>query len=270
MDRPSAFDLEAYLERIRLAAAPAPDLSTLEAIHVAHLDRIPFENVDVFLGRPGALDPETLQAKMVRGGRGGYCFEQNALLAAALRALGFRVRTLEARVRPPGATAPLPRTHMLLQVDVGGRAFLADVGFGGDGPLLPLALDGTPDEQPDGPYRVDREGKTVHVLRHRRDGIWHDLYAFTLTPAEAVDFEVAHHFTSTHPRSPFVNTLTVQRRERRLRHILRGRRYTMVRDGQEDVRDIGDGELGPLLQEAFALPLGGDVLHEILEKLGPA
>jgi N-hydroxyarylamine O-acetyltransferase len=100
------FDLPAYLKRIGYDAVPAHDLSTLEALHVKHLDRIPFENIDVFLGRPGGIDLDALQTKIVRRGRGGYCFEQNTLFAAALRALGFRIHTLEARVRPPGAREP--------------------------------------------------------------------------------------------------------------------------------------------------------------------
>jgi arylamine N-acetyltransferase len=92
----------------------------LEAVHRAHAVAIPFENLDVRLGRPIRLDLASLQAKLVAGRRGGYCFEQNTLFAAALEALGFRVTRLAARVRL-GAARLLPRTHMLLGVDVGGR-----------------------------------------------------------------------------------------------------------------------------------------------------
>lgn len=267
MDRRREFDLAAYLNRIRAGDVPSPDLRALEALHTRHLSRIPFENIDVWLGRPGSLDLDTLQRKIVRGGRGGYCFEQNSLFAAALRALGYRVHTLEARVRPPGTTAILPRTHMLLQVEIAGRSLAADVGFGGDGPLVPVALDGTPSDQPGGIYRVDREAGGLHVMRHSRGGSWRDLYAFTLTPAEPVDFEVAHHYTSTHPRSPFVQTLTVQRSEAGARYILRGRNYTVRLKDEETLRVIEDHQLGPLLQEAFALQIDADLLREILDRL---
>ncbi len=261
------FELQAYLERIGCDGVPGPSLAALDDVHARHLDRIPFENIDVFLGRPGGLDPESLQARLVRAGRGGYCFEQNTLFATALRALGFAVETLEARVRPPDATAPLPRTHMLLRVEVDGRAYLADVGFGGDGPRLPVPLDGTPREQPDGVYRVGREGGGVCVLRDRHAGAWRDLYAFTLTPALTVDFEVAHHYTATHPESVFVRNLTVQRRGARERHVLRGRRYAVERDGGETAREIADGDLGPLLQGTFGLRLAPDVIRGILSRL---
>ncbi|HXI04513.1 MAG TPA: arylamine N-acetyltransferase [Candidatus Saccharimonadales bacterium] len=267
MGNASEFDLPAYLGRIGAGAVPSPDLPALETLHARHLSTIPFENIDVYLGRPGGLGLEALQSKLVRAGRGGYCFEQNTLFAAALRALGYRVRTLEARVRPPGVTAVMPRTHMVLEVEIDGRAFAADVGFGGDGPIVPIALDGTPSEQPIGIYRVDREEGGIHVMRLSRDGVWRDLYAFTLTSAEAVDYEVAHHFTSTHPRSPFVRTLTAQRSEPETRHILRDRSYTVRTRGGETARVIEDGQLGALLAETFGLRVGDDLLGGILEKL---
>ena len=122
-----SFDLDAYLHRVGDAGPVGPDLETLRRLQAAHLGAIPFENLDVRLGRPVGLDLASLQAKLVRRRRGGYCFEQNTLFAAVLRAIGFDLRTLEARVRPPGATSPLPRTHMLLRVDVGGDPWLADV-----------------------------------------------------------------------------------------------------------------------------------------------
>jgi len=264
----TAFDLDAYLSRIGSPAVGVPDLATLEAVHRGHATHIPFENLDVYLGRPVAIDLPAIEAKLVRGGRGGYCFEQNSLLAAALRALGFAVDPLEARVRPPGATAPLPRTHMVLRVDVAGRDWLADVGFGGDGPLLPVPLDGAVSEQPGDAYRVDPEGDGVRVLRRRVDGRWIDVYAFTLAPVEPVDLEVAHHYTSTHPRSRFVLTMTAQRSEPHVRHVLRGRRYAVVRDGVESARDLADHELAPLLRDTFRLRLDDDLVAALVEKLG--
>jgi N-hydroxyarylamine O-acetyltransferase len=247
------FDIDAYLGRIGYQGALEPGLATLEGLHRAHLARIPFENIDVRLGRPISLDLEALQAKIVGRRRGGYCFEQNSLFAAALRAVGFEVATLEARVRPPGATGTLPRTHMLLLTTVEGREWIADVGFGGDGPLVPVPLDGAPGEQPDGVYQVVRESADGYALRRSWNGAWRDLYGFTLTPALPVDFEVANHFTSTHPSSRFVRTLTVQRTLADARKILRGRAYTVRRPGRETVREFEPAELPSLLADEFDL-----------------
>jgi len=259
-------DLDAYLARIGVDRAPSPTLPALARLQTAHSSRIPFENVDVRLRRPVGLDLASLQAKLVRGCRGGYCFEQNTLFAAVLSRLGFEVTTLEARVRPPGATATLPRTHMVLRVDLDGRGWVVDVGFGGDGPLAPVALDGESGEQHDGVYRVEREGEAVHVLRRRWHGSWRDLYAFTLAPALPVDFEVAHHYTSSHPNSVFVRTLTVQRSEPAARHILRGRSYTLRQGEQEQLREIEDDELPALLRERFNLDIPDE---DVRRALGP-
>lgn len=253
MSPPDHIDLAAYLARIGFAGAPAPDLATLEGLHLAHLGRIPFENLDVRLGRPVSLDLDALQAKLVTGRRGGYCFEQNTLFAAVLRSIGFTVETLEARVRPAGVDASTPRTHMLLRAEVDGRAWLADVGFGADGPLLPVPLDGEPSVQPGGTYRVEQRPDGTLILRVLRDGSPRSLYGFKTIPALAVDFEVANHFTSTHPLSPFVRTLTVQRSTPESRHILRGRSYTVRQPGDETVREVADASLPNLLRTAFLL-----------------
>jgi N-hydroxyarylamine O-acetyltransferase len=273
MTATDAFDLDAYLARTgRPDVARTADLATLRRLHEAHLGQIPFENLDVRLGRAGGLDLESLQGKMVRRRRGGYCFEQNTLFAAVLRALGFAVDTLEARVRPPGALAPLPRTHMLLAVTANGRRWLTDVGFGGDGPLEPVPLDGAESVQPGGAYVAAEEAGGVRVLRRRGaagDDGWVDLYAFTLTPALPVDFQVAHHYTSTFPRSPFVNTLTAQRTTAELRQMLRGRSYVEKRGTAEVRRELGDDQVVALLRDDFGLDVEPDDVRRALAD-GPA
>ena len=133
------FDLPAYLARVAFQKAPRPDAATLRALHQAHIAAIPFENLDIPLGRGIRIDLGSIQAKLVRTRRGGYCFEQNALFAAALEEIGFPVTRLSARVRSGGAML-LPRTHMLLKVEADGIARICDVGFGGWGLLEPIPL----------------------------------------------------------------------------------------------------------------------------------
>ena len=143
-------DLHAYLGRIGLAATGAPSLTLLRSVIARHTGSIPFENLDIVLGRPIRLDIGSVQAKLVGAGRGGYCFEQNTLLQAALERLGFAVSSLMARVvRTAAADAMTPRTHMLLRVDLPEGAYLADVGFGNLTPTGPLML-GSQAPQPTG------------------------------------------------------------------------------------------------------------------------
>jgi N-hydroxyarylamine O-acetyltransferase len=226
----STFDLAAYLARIEYSGPLTLTQQTLEGLHLAHATHIPFENLDIQLGRPIRLDLESLQSKLVRGRRGGYCFEQNTLLAAALEQLGFPVTTLAARVRF-GATRILPHIHMLLKVEVEGVPWLADVGFGSEGLLQPVLLvPASVCHQFAWSFRLVEE-QGLWVLQTLQGESWHDMYAFTLEPHYPVDFEMANYFVSTHPDSWFVQALTVQRMGLEMRHILRNRELT-VTDGK--------------------------------------
>src|SRR4051812_42215820 len=155
-------ELTAYLDRIGYAGARELGLSTLQGVVAAHATAIPFENIDVLLGRRIRLDTGSLVAKLVGGGRGGYCSEHNTLLLHGLRALGFQVEGFWGRVvrgRPEGD--PTARSHMLLRVSLPEGNFLADVGYGGLTLTAPLRLETGPEQQtPHGPHRlVDNHGE---------------------------------------------------------------------------------------------------------------
>lgn len=246
-------DPDAYLARLGCARPLAPCVEALTTLHQAHVAAIPFENLDILLGRPIRLDLESLQAKLVAGRRGGYCFEQNMLFGAALESLGFAVTALAARVRTNTA-AVRPRTHMLLRVDLPEGPFLADVGFGGDGPLHPLALlPGREAWVGAAGHRLRREGD-FFVLEGNGAGEWGDLYAFTLEPQYPVDFEMANHFTSTWPASPFVNNLVVQRSWPERRAALRNRTLVLHEGRAAQTWEIRDpSHLVEVLEEHFGL-----------------
>lgn len=244
-------DLGAYLRRIGLKEPPKADLAGLEALHLAHATSIPFENLDIQLGLPIRLDLASLQAKLVQRRRGGYCFEHNTLFLAVLEALGFKAIACEARVRL-GAQVLLPRTHMLLLVRLEGSDWLADVGFGGEGLLGPVSLDGAAHAQFLNTYRVGEEGG-LRVLQSFHHGAWEDLYAFEPTPRFPIDFELANHYTSTHPDSRFIKTLTAQLPGPEVRRILRNRAYAELRGDQVEGRELAPEEVAPILREVFGI-----------------
>src|SRR5258708_29770114 len=123
-------DLDAYFRRIAYRGPPAATLATLQALHALHAESIPFENLSPLLGESVRLDPASLEAKLVRGGRGGWCFEHNLLFSHVLLALGFDVTRLAARVRWNVPAGPVPaRTHMLLRVRLRQGRYHAGVAF---------------------------------------------------------------------------------------------------------------------------------------------
>ncbi len=247
-------DLGAYLSRIGHDGPVEPTVECLEALHLAHVTSIPFENLDILLGRPIRLDLESLQGKLVRENRGGYCFEHNTLFAAVLEAIGFRVVRLAARVRL-GRTDVTARTHMVLRVEAESSAWLADVGFGGGSILRPVALEPGPvAEQFGWRFRLVDDG-AARVLQAERPRGWLDYYAFTFEPQHPVDYEVANHYTSTHPSSPFTQTVTAQLSSPERSLVLRGRTLTEITPTGETSVEVAAEELFDLLETRFALAL---------------
>jgi N-hydroxyarylamine O-acetyltransferase len=248
-----AFERSAYLARIGYEGSLDPTPLSLNALHFAHVSSIPFENLDIVLGRSISLDLGDLQTKLVTSRRGGYCFEQNALFAAVLESLGFNVRRLAARVRF-GTAQIRPRLHMLLEVEVDGEPYLADVGFGCSGPLWPLALNEVGvQQQGSWAFRVNREGDSIVLQSHELDD-WLDLYAFTRELQDPVDYEPGNHWTSTHPDSPFVRGIVVQKGTPISRLILRDRELTEVTPDQSTSEILHDDQaLLDVLANRFGL-----------------
>ncbi|GHA04272.1 arylamine N-acetyltransferase [Streptomyces spiroverticillatus] len=246
------------MARIGYAGELAATVEVLHALHRAHVRAIPFENVEVALGRPVSLDLKRLQQKMVAGARGGYCYEQNSLLAAVLERIGFEVAGRGARNRTRG-DALLPVTHAVLAVTVEDEQWLVDAGFGWQGPLEPVPLRaGAQVRQSDGwSFAVAEEGEGILVLRSLRAQGWVDLYAFAPQTLHPVDFELMNHYSSTHPRSSFVGKVVAH-------HIAPDSRYGFVADalrtgradGSFDERPVAPDELDGLLAEVFGIELG--------------
>jgi N-hydroxyarylamine O-acetyltransferase len=256
-------DLDAYLARIGYDIGRdgelAPGLRTLTALHRAHVAAIPFENLDVALGRQVPLDLKSLQGKLVERRRGGYCYEQNSLFAAALEQIGFQVAGRGARNRSRGTTLP-PVTHALLVVTVEGEQWLADVGFGWQGPLEPVPLrDGARVEQGGWTFGIGVEDEGVHVLRSLRPEGWQDLYAFAPQTLYPGDFTVMNHYSSSHPQSRFLGQVVVQQPAAGARRaLLRDTLSTVRTDGSAEERIVGVAELSATLEADFGIELDAE------------
>ena len=255
---PSEFALDAYLARIGYAGPRTATLDSLQAVHALHPAAIPFENLNPLLGWPVSLEVHSLQAKLVAGGRGGWCFEHNTLLRYGLEALGFSVTSLAARVLWNASSgSPLgPRSHMLLLVDVGGLIYLADVGFGGNVLTAPLRLQPhitqpTPNE----PHRL-LPLENGFVLEASWGGQWKPLYRFTLEPQFPADYEVSNWYLCHHPGSLFRQVLMTARVTADGRYALRNNTLSIHRKNKTEKRILADAAaLRSSLENDFALQL---------------
>ncbi len=199
-------DVERYLQRIDYSGPTVPTLETLSALHQAHLLAVPFENLDIHLGRAIVLDEEALYDKIVERRRGGFCYELNGLFAALLRALGFRVVLLSAGVAHAGGGFGPEFDHLLLVVDLQ-EHWLADVGFG-DSFLEPVRLEA--------------------------------MYCFTLEPHQLTDFTGRCRYHQSSPQSHFTQQRVCTRMTRRGKVTLSDTRLIVTTDGHRDEQPVTD------------------------------
>jgi len=205
---PPDFDLPAYLARIGLKEVPDADAEGLLTLQRAHRLSIPFENLDIPLGRGISLDPEQVFDKLVRRRRGGYCFEQNGLFLAALHAIGFEARALLARVWLFATETP-PKTHQVLLVALNGEDWIADAGFGGSY-TPPMRLAEGEAASPDGTrFRLIRDAQHGWMLARWGGEDWQPQYSFTTDRVWPADIAMSNHFVSNEPDSRFVTSMFV-------------------------------------------------------------
>jgi N-hydroxyarylamine O-acetyltransferase len=194
-------DVDAYLHRIGYSGPRSPNADTLCALHRAHMLTVPFENLDIHLGRPIVLDEELLFEKIVRQRRGGFCYELNGLFALLLRQLHFDVTLLSARVHEGGMPGP-EFDHMTLLVQLEER-WLADVGFG-ESFMEPVRLDDPTEQLQHGAsYRIDRQDNIWMLMERRLSAEWAITYQFDMKPRQLEDFSGMCHWHQHSSRSHF-------------------------------------------------------------------
>ena len=243
----------AYLDRIGYQGSLEPSAATLCQLHRAHLLAVPFENLDIRLGRPIALSLPMFYDKIVRNRRGGFCYELNGLFGWLLEEVGFRVTMLSARVYEQGRFGA-EFGHMVLMVDTG-EYLIADVGFG-DSFVEPLSLETQAgDQQPGCAYRLTgpESGKR---LERRLESKWAPQYVFSLTPRRLDDFTAMcqHHQTSalSHFTRKSVCSLATQTG----RITLSNNRLIAAVDGQQTEREVTAAvEYRALLRNRFGIDL---------------
>ncbi|MFF2041485.1 arylamine N-acetyltransferase [Kitasatospora sp. NPDC058170] len=193
--------VDAYLARIGAARPGRADLAALAELQRAHLHTVPFENLSIHLGEPVVLEPGALFEKVVTRRRGGFCYELNGSLAELLRALGFRVSLLAARVFD-GERAGPPFDHLALRVDLD-EPWLVDVGFGRFS-IRPLRLD-TQEKQSDGAgvFTLTPHGDELDVAMDGRPE-----YRLGLRPYPLADFVPTCWWQTTSPDSHFTRSTT--------------------------------------------------------------
>ena len=251
------FDEDAYLARTGAARPAQHNLDELTQLSRKQAFSIPFENLDILLGRGVNVSPEAIFDKLIGRRRGGYCFELNGLFLQALQHFGFDARALLARVHVSGEASG--RTHQVSLVGLDGESWVVDVGFGTSCPRYPMPLERKDEVQDHDGLRfryVDADPWGVMVQVEESEH-WQNLYSFDLTTVCQGDIETGNHFTSTSPTSFFRKMRIATMPNERGRNTLGDLRLTRIVDGQPHVEQVDDGpEYLARLKDLFGIDLG--------------
>jgi len=247
-------DVERYLDRIGAARPSRPDLASLATLQLTHLQRVPFENLDIGWGVSIVLGLDAVLDKVVERRRGGYCYELNSAFGALLATLGYGVEYVSARVaRREGGFGP-DFDHLALVVQADGQRVpaLVDVGFG-DGSRAPLPLVHER-EQPDGMRRVRvvRDGDEWSYEEDGGDG-WQVRYRVDPRPRELREFAAMNEWQQSSPDSPFVARTICSLLTPTGRITVSAGRLIVSEGTERSERELHDDELESILRERFGI-----------------
>lgn len=247
------FILTDYLQRIGFTNEPVANADSLCQLMRAHVQAIPFENLDVQAGKIVSLVPEDIVNKIVYGKRGGYCYEVNSLFAMALTALGFEYDLIGAR--PMFYPQRRPKSHMVLMVKIAAERWLCDTGFGSFGLRAPIELNqlGQIIKQDNETFMLDKNERGEFVLKALVKGEWANQFGFDLQPMEMIDFMPVNYYNSTHPDAVFVQRYLVMLQRPDGRTLLSGNQLKQLRGDQEEITEITPEQLDDVLWREFAL-----------------
>ncbi|MET0271901.1 MAG: arylamine N-acetyltransferase [Phenylobacterium sp.] len=247
-------DLQAYLDRIGFQGVARPNLATLTALHRAHLLSIPYENMDVQLGRPVTTSPDEAFDKIVTRRRGGWCYEMNGVLGAALDEIGFKVTRLAGGVHRKLRGEEMVGNHLILLVDLDGEPWIADVGFG-DSSRDPFPLREGSFSAAGYDFRLEKLDADWWRMHNHALGAAAN-FDFGLAPADPAHLAAKCHELQTSPQSNFVLNAVCQRHTPDAIRLLRGRTLRRVRPGEtEDHLIASADEFVAVLARDFDLDL---------------
>lgn len=256
------------MNRIRYRGSMLPDEELLADLHEHTIAQIPFENLDIQMGRQVSLRLDDIFDKIVSRGRGGYCYEINGLLQYVLRTIGVLVEPRAARTRFRSDGANYAKTHMLLVATCENVRWIVDAGFGAFGLTSPVPfVTGRVHARGEERYKLTQLSTSVYALQVLLRGEWSTLYDVVDVPCYPADFEVMNFFQANSPDSrfrsravvakvrPFERTLLVDNVLKRLRN-----------SGNDEIRHISDAAIyDATLKSEFGIDLGG-MHHRIFSR----
>lgn len=248
-----------YLQRIGFEAKPEATKEVLFQLQKNHLLHIPFENLDIHYGTEIVLDPARIYTKIILNKRGGFCYELNSLFCALLTHIGFDARLVSGKVHVEAERYGPEFDHMAIVVQLEGRLYLVDVGFGKFS-CAPLEI--TPDllqEDENGVFVIEK----LNAVDYRVSRIEHSVktpeYIFSLQERQLNEFEAMCRFHQSSAESHFTKSKVVSIATADGRITLNDASYKITRDGHTETGVFEEGKFEEHLQQFFGMKIRKDV-----------
>ncbi|MCM3004934.1 arylamine N-acetyltransferase family protein [Priestia koreensis] len=243
-------DVQTYLDRFHAAYRHDVSFEYLSYLQEQHMLHVPFENLDVINHVPIVLDLERFYDKVVRGHRGGFCYELNSLFCTLLRELGYEAQLISATVRKPDETWTIAGSHATTLVLLDGEEYIVDVGFG-DSVRKPIPLTGGVVSDVSGDYRIVHLEDRTYDFQKAENGQWKTKYRLEKEPKDLLDFTPMCEFNQTSPQSPFTQTNLTTVATENGRITLSGNTLTITTNEKKLKQHIPSEHLKGILDHCF-------------------
>ncbi|MBT2689632.1 arylamine N-acetyltransferase [Bacillus sp. ISL-47] len=245
--------IQEYLKRLSVPEEKKLDLRYLTKLQQSHMEKIPFENLDVTRNVPIKLDHNSFYEKILIRNRGGFCYELNGLFQLLLSELGFQAHLISCTVKKPDGWVR-EDSHAAILVSVDHFPYLVDVGFG-DSVRQPMPLTGIEKTDVSGTYRVKEIGNETYDLEKLEYGQWKILYRFSEKPKQLHHFTDACLFNQTSPESHFTHDDLATIATKNGRVTLSGLTVTKSENGSKEKMELNEKEKSDFLLEQFQIKI---------------
>lgn len=255
-----------YLERIHFEGALTPSLSLLHEIHHRHIEGIPFENINNYLGIPVSLDPDALYEKIIVKKRGGYCYELNGLFHLLLLNLGFDARLLPAKLYENEILLE-HSLHSVVHVKFDHQDLLLDVGYGSNGQLYPLIMNEQEQWQKDNLYKLFKNGGEIIFSRFKEKDDWHQLMKISLDEVNLSFFNLRNLYHQEDNSSIFKRNLMCSLQSKNFVKSIKNSLFSFTQEENTLLKTVkDDNDFLNVLKKYFAIEISKDMAQALAAK----
>ena len=254
--------LETYLDKLAIKRSKELSLDLVEKIQTAHIGKFTFNNIDVLLNRPISIKSNDIFKKMVIENRGGYCFEHNGLMYDVLKALGFNVRIILARVIM-NEEVDSERGHRVTLLTLNEKEYIVDVGFTAESQSYPIEIGKNTVTKE---HRVIKEDDTYRFQMYKEDKAF-TFYTYTLEHYTQSDCKVSNFYSYAHDEAVFRNVFALSRITPSVTYSLRNNEYHKICKEKTTIKELSSlEEFSAVLKKDFNLDIDAGTSKIIFDK----